>query len=525
MKGYSRKAVAGFLGLILLVGLLMGCAKTPEVPVGEGDKESRFGGTLAIATDAEPAGLDMMVSSATLTWTIAWHMFENLFTLGGNQEVIPMLAEDYTIDEERLVYTMNLRKGVLFHNGKEMKAEDVIASLDRWMETASTGKSTGKNIKSITALDDYKIEITLNSPDSVFLTAIAIPNQGAIIIPKELAEQAGAEPMKEFVGTGPFEFVEWKPNQHIRLKRFEDYQPRNEAANGYGGEKIAYVDELYYTPVPDATVQAAGVQTGQFDYAYAVSSDDYDMLKETPGVQTVVSDPRAWLAFILNTKEGVLANVKVRQALLAALDMEDILLASRGHRDIWRMDPSLNQKETVWWSDKGKELYNQGDIERAKALLKEAGYNGEPIRWMASYEGYYNAALTAKSQLEAAGFVIDLQKYETSTENARRKEPALWDASVTGYTMRPDPVLNTFMSSSVPGWWENERVEKLLEQMRLEIDFDKRFEMWEEIQEIFYEEVPYVKIGDYATLRLLSERVRNFQRAPEIFFWNVWVEE
>jgi peptide/nickel transport system substrate-binding protein len=527
MKGPWTKTIAWFVCFVVFVTLPVGCTKAPveEIKPDQANGGPQFGGTLSIATDAEPAGLDMMVSSATLTWTIAWHMFENLFTLGSKQEVIPMLAENYTLDDAGLVYTIRLRQDVVFHGGKKMTAEDVIASLTRWLEVSSTGKSTGENLNDIKALNDYEVQITLNKPDSVFLASLAIPSQGAIIIPKELAEKAGNEPMKEFIGTGPFEFIEWKPNQHIRLKRFDDYKPRTEPTNGYGGEKIAYVDELYYTPVPDATVQATGVETGQFDYAYAASSDDYDLFKETPGLQTVVSDPRAWLAFILNTKEGIMANLKVRQAFLAALSMEDILLVSRGHRDIWRMDPSLNQKETIWWSDKGKELYNQGDVDKAKRLLQEAGYDGEPIRWMASYEGYYNAALTAKSQLEEAGFVIDLQKYEPSTESDRRKDPALWDVSVTGYTMRPDPVLNTFMSSSVPGWWENAEVQGLLEDMRREVDFDKRYAMWERIQELFYEEVPYVKVGDYATLRLLSERVQNFKKTPDIFFWNVWLEQ
>ena len=84
------------------------------------------------------------------------------------------------------------------------------------------------------------------------------------------------------------------------------------------------------------------------------------------------------------------------------------------------MDPSLNQKETIWWSDKGKELYNQNNPEKAKELLKEAGYSGETIRWMAGYEGYYNAALVAKSQLEEVGFVIDLQN--TSQLQSRKKK-------------------------------------------------------------------------------------------------------
>lgn len=539
MKFRFKNALVFVLCISLVCSLFFGCAsKKNESPVAEIKTESetttqtatnnetgpKTGGVLKIALDAEPKGLDMMLTTATLTWTIAWHMFENLFSLGEHQEIIPMLAKDYSISEDRLTYNIDLRGGVKFHNGKEMTAEDVVASLNRWGKVASAGKKAFKNVEKLEVTGELQIQIKLNNPDSGLLTALAIPNQGAIIIPKEIAETAGQEPLNEFIGTGPFKFVDWKPNQYLRLQKFEDYCALEGEANGYGGKKVAYVDELYYTPVPDVTVQSAGVETGDFDYAYAVSSDEYERLKETEGVQVIVSEPRAFLAFIMNTKEGIMADVRVRQAFMAALNMEPILEISRGHKDFWRMNPSLMQKETIWASDVGKELYNQSDPEKAKELLKASSYNGETIRWISSYEGYYNAALVAKKQLEEVGFIIDLQKYEPSAEKGIRKDSSKWDVAVTGYTKRPDPTLNSFMNSSNPGWWNNEEVQMLLNKMTQETNFDERFKMWEKIQLIFYEEVPYIKVGDYATLRVLSKDVKNFQSYADIFFWNVWLD-
>ena len=486
--------------------------------------EGKFGGILRIALDAEPGGLDSMLTNATLVWTVSWHMFENLFTFGEKMEVIPMLAEDYTISEDGLRYVVNLRKGVPFHNGKEMTSEDVVASLRRWSEHSSLGKSTFENVASMKTDGQYAVEFVLKRPDAVFLVSLATPGAGAIIVPSEIASEAGERPMRELVGTGPFQFVEWQPNRFIKMKRFDKYSARTDDPNGFGGKKTAYVDELHYSFVADKTVQSVGVEAGDFDYAYAVDSEEYERLKETPGVQAVVSPPRAWLAFILNNKEGILSDVRIRRAMLAALDMEPILLISRGHPDVWRMDPSLHQKETIWWSEKGKDLYNQKNAEKAKALLKEAGYNKQPIRWMASYEGYYNAVLVAKSQLESAGFVINLNRFEPATETSRRRNPELWDASITGFTMRGDPLLNPFFNSSVAGWWVNEEVEQLKNKLAVESNFEKRYAMVERIQELFYEDVPYIKIGDYATLRLLHKRVQNFKNLSDIFFWNVWVE-
>ncbi len=495
----------------------------PTDPVGEG--EPQFGGTLKIAMDGEPATLDMMMTTATVTWTLSWHMFENLFALDEKQDIIPMLAEDVELSEDYREYRITLRQGVKFHNGKEMKAEDVIASLNRWGAVNNTGRGVYENLESIEAVNDYEILVKLSEVDATFMVALAAPNNGAIIIPSEIAEAAGDTHMLEFIGTGPFKFVEWRQNAHIMLERFEDYAALEGEARGYGGNKTAYVDRIQYVPVPDATVQVAAVESGEYHYAYAASSDDYDRLKTLPGVRTVVSEPRAHLAFILNTESGPMSDLKTRQAFQAALKMDDISLVSRGDEAIWRLNPSLMQKETIWYSEVGAEYYDQNDTEKAKQLLEESSYNGETIRWIASWEGYYNAALVAKPQLEAAGFVIDVQRYEVGTESSMRQDPSQWDAAVTGYTNRPDPTLVPYLNSSSPGWWDNPEKEELLENMIRETDFDKRFEMWERIQELYYEDAAYIKICDYSTLRVMSDKLMNFQPSTDIFFWNVWLDE
>jgi peptide/nickel transport system substrate-binding protein len=483
------------------------------------------GGVLKIALDAEPSGLDSMVSSATLTWTVAWHMHETLFTTGEKGEIIPLLASGYQVSEDGLTYTVSLRKDVRFHNGKDMTVGDVLASLDRWFRVSSTGKRMNKNLEALTSDKPFELTFKLKEPDAVFIPSLSLPGGGAIVMPADIAEKAGDKPVTEYVGTGPYKFLEWKPNRHLRFVRFEEYRSNGDKINGYGGKKHAYVDELFYLFVPDKTVEAAGVEAGDFDYAYAVNTDEYERLLDTPGVQVIASEPRAWLVFPLNNKEGLCSDKRIRQAIQAALDMEPILLASRGHQDFWRMDPSLNQKETIWWSDKGKDLYNERNREKARKLLQEAGYDGTPLRFMASYEGYYNAALVAKSQLEAVGMKVDLQKFEPATESSRRKDPKVWDATVTGFTKKVDPSLNSFLRDNYPGWWSNPEVDKLKKDLARETAFEKRYAIMDRIQEIFYEDVPYIKIGDYATMRVLSDRVKGFTNKTDVFFWNVWLEK
>ncbi len=280
---------------------------------------------------------------------------------------------------------------------------------------------------------------------------------------------------------------------------------------------------LVFNFIADASVRIAGVEGGDYHFADFVPVDEYDRLKEMPNMDAVPSQPRGWFSVVFNKQEGVMAEQKIRQAFLAALNMEPIMDAGYGHRDFWRLDPSIMFKEQIWWSDAGAEYYNQNDPDRARQLLEEAGYNGEPIRWMTG-PLEYNFSLAAQNQLEAVGFNIELERMEWATLTDRRGNPELWDAFSTGFTFRADPTMMVVMRPTYAGWWENEEVQELLAEMSVEEEFEIRYELWERAQEIFYEDVPTVKIGDYSNLRILRDNVKGFQHMNEIFFWNVWLE-
>jgi peptide/nickel transport system substrate-binding protein len=137
----------------------------------------------------------------------------------------------------------------------------------------------------------------------------------------------------------------------------------------------------------------------------------------------------------------------------------------------------------------------------------------------------YNFSLAAANQLEAAGFNIELERMEWATLTDRRSNPEIWDAFSTGFTFRADPTMMAVVRPTYAGWWENEELQSLLDQIALEEDFEVRYDLWEQVQLLFYEEVPTVKIGDYSNLRILRDNVNGFTNLNEIFFWNVWLAE
>lgn len=486
--------------------------------------QPRRGGTLRVAMIGEPPTLDLHWSSATIIYEITGHIYETLFTTDAKYETIPHLAEGYEALDGLKRYVIRLRKGVKFHNGKEMTSADVVASLRRWAKRG-TGKAVFKTVEAVEAKDPYTVEIRLKAPSAVLTTALAQMPNGSAIYPKEVVEAAGDGQIKEYIGTGPFKFVEHKPDQYVRLARFEGYTPRAEAPNGYGGRRTAYVDELWFIPVPDIAIREAGVRTGEYHYAQQLKPDAYERLRALPDVEPVVVKPYGWATSILNAKQGVMTNKKLRQAFQARLDMEPMMQAAMGHRDFYRLDPGLFFPEQAYHSTAGAHLYNQRNKEKARRLLKESGYKGEPIRWIVTkeYEYHYKPALVSESQLEEVGFNIDLQVMDWATVVQRRVKPELWDVFSTGMSFAAEPTTAAQLLCEYPGWWCNPAKEALMQDLARESETKKRRAIVDKIQALFYEDAARMRLGDYFRMDLHRKEVRGYEPGPRMHFWNVWL--
>src|SRR5437870_2003471 len=218
----TRKYV--LLALAALV-LIAGNALTAEA--------QKKGGILKVGNLGEPPSLDAHWTTASITETLTNHIYEGLYSLDSSNRPIPMLAESHTVSKYGLVYTFKLRQGVKFHNGKEMTSEDVVASLARWGKQSIYGKALFAQVADCKALDKYTVEMKLKEKSAIVLISLAVPNNFGAIYPKEVAEKFAPEvKATEFVGTGPFKLAEWKPDQYIRMVRFDEYKPRNEKPNG-----------------------------------------------------------------------------------------------------------------------------------------------------------------------------------------------------------------------------------------------------------------------------------------------------
>ena len=486
--------------------------------LGQAGDAPRQGGTLRVATNV-PSTLDALWT--TVTGPLAGHYLEGLYSMGQDYGPTPMLAAGHTVSDDGLVYTFTLRRGVLFHHGKELTAADAVASLQRWGKLHSFGKDFFTRVAAVTPLDKYTLQIRLHAPTVLVLPALL---NGAFIYPKDVLDEVGDSEVKRPIGTGPFRVAEYHPGDSLTLVRFAQYQARPEPPNGYGGGKTAWVDTLRFIFLPDAARPAA-IASGEVDVMDGPPYY-YDQLTTYPDLTVHIIEAFFELVTILNKKQGVFTNVQMRQAVLAALDMDALLSAAGRNPKLNHVDASLEPRVSPWWTDVGRERYNQPDRARVRRLLQEAGYQGQPMRYMATRDARLPPIV--KQQLENAGFTVDLQVMEEGTMSQRIPNPDLWDAYTTIFAFRVDPILHPRLrcDSPVGGWNCDPDFAQLVHAMETERQFEKRYRLWQDIQRLFWERVPYIHYGHASRFVAMRKHVhgRPFDM-PNPYFWNVWVEK
>jgi peptide/nickel transport system substrate-binding protein len=516
----------GRLGVLALAALaLLAPAAWSQAP--------KKGGVLRVGILGEPPALDAHWSTTALVETLTNHVYEGLYTLDQDNRPIPMLAESLpAVSRDGLVYTVKLRQGIRFHNGKELTSEDVVASLKRWGQQANQGKVLFKQVADVRAADRHTVELRLTERSPITVLALAIPNNFAAIYPKEIAEKfPPAQKVTEYVGTGPFRVAEWKPDQHIRMVRFDDYRARGEKPNGYGGAKVVHVDEVRWIPVPDVATRAAQIETGELDFADDLSLDQYDRLARSPTARPLVAKPYFWLIAVFNKKEGLMTSQKLRQAWQAAVDIEPIMKAvAAGKPEFYRLDSSLMFQEVPEWHTRLPGLpYNERNVEKAKRLMTEAGYKGEPIRFLTTkeYKWMYDFAVVLKQQMEDIGFVVDLQVVDWATLSTRRFNPKEYEVFTTGIGLgaQLDPMFQAILSCTWAGWTCDEEIQKVGQELAREADPKRRRALWEQQTRLWYERVPSLRLGDLHGLRAVQKAVKGLNESTERpRFHNVWLE-
>ncbi|MBR7552530.1 ABC transporter substrate-binding protein [Allobacillus sp. GCM10007491] len=487
--------------------------------------ESDGGSTeLTLAYDTIPPSLDPHMSTATGTTDFALQIYETLFSIDSDYVAQPMLAASSEMSDDNQTLTIELREGVMFHNGEEMTAEDVVASMNRWKEISTKGQA---NLSDATfeANGDYEVVLKMNKPEPLIVNILAHPEQAPAIMPKEVIDNATAEGVSEYVGTGPFKVEEYVDTQSLHLKKFEDYSALDSESDGLVGNKTAKVDEILIDIVTDETIRFSGLQTGEYDIATRLSYDNVDQLQSEEGLKEF-AEAFGFQGMFFNKANGFFTDNKARKAVNAALNMDDILTAAYVSPDYYSADNSLvNSDQALWHSDAGSDQYNQDNPEKAKELLDEAGYGGEEIVILATreYPTHYQAAIVIQSQLEDLGMNVSLEVYDWATLLEHRENPESWDIFVSGFNFDPDPANAVYLHSEneYAGWNESDEIDRLVEEINQSESQDEATELFHELQEEVWDYLPFILFGHHKPLHGLQSNVEGFDINFSMVLWNL----
>lgn len=507
--------------------------ETPETPettqetTQETEQESssdEYKDELHIAFNAQPSTLDAPITSAGAARTISRGIYESLMALNTDYKAVPELAESMEVNEDSTEFTFKLRQGVKFHNGEEMKANDVVASMNRWIENYGNAKAiVGDSI--FEEVDEYTVKISLGSPAISFPEVIAGAKQIAAIMPASVIATATESGLTEFISTGPYKFAEWKQDQYILLEKYEDYISYGDTSSGFSGKKEALTDKVYFDIVTDAATRLSGLQTGEYDVATALSIDNYEMIEADPST-LAQKELSAAITVVFNKAEGLSSNEKFRQAINAGLDLDAVLKGALSSEDFYRLDSGyLFQEQSSWYSDAGKELYNQKDIEKAKELLQEAGYNGEEFRLMVSqeYPEFYNTGLVMENQLSEMGINVKLDVVDWPSQQELMTDPTQYDAFVTSFSMVSVPTELLYLSEDWAGWTTDEKIGELVSAINTAPTQSEAYGYWDELQGYVWESLPVLKVGDQYSFSAQSEKLEDMEYFMGPLVWNVKV--
>ncbi|MFO7547197.1 MAG: ABC transporter substrate-binding protein [Trueperaceae bacterium] len=474
---------------------------------------------LRIAYLAGPPTLDPHLSTTRATADIAINVFETLVGYGEDFSPQPQLATSWDISEDGLSYTFHLRQGVNFHDGSAMTSEDVVASIDRVREKGAY-RARFADVTDVSAVDDATVQMTLAAPNAALLIALADPL--IAIIPAEVADKDELT-NEDLIGTGPFRFVEWLPDQHVRLARFDGYVQHEGTVGGNTGPREVHFDEVLFVPVPEEGARSAGLETGEYHIVDGLPYGAGRRLMESPDVQVLqfVQYMKPFI-YINQKSDRPTGDINIRRAIQAALNHDEIMaVASEGYGTV---DPSIGFG--VWSTDAGSEFYDIRDPELARQYLAAAGYDGTPIVLVTNtdYDVMYRSALMIERQLEQVGFEVEVQVYDWAGSRAVR-DTFEYDLFISGHLLQVDPSVIEFhlLPETSPFAYDDPVAADLLRQGRTTTDLAKRQEIYAELQRRVFEQVAWIKLFDQNTFQGVRGDVEGYTPWPYIRAWNVTI--
>lgn len=482
--------------------------------------------------------LDPVASTAQVSRTHGYLVFDTLYGMDTRQQIHPQMVDRHSTSADGLQWDLVLRDGLTWHDDEKVTARDCVASILRWSKRDAAGQTLMNMTDELSAVDDRTIRFRLKQPFPFLPYVLGkVASPVCFMMPERIANTDPFAQISEIIGSGPYRYVadERLPGARNVYQRFEGYKPREDGvADWTSGPKIAHFDRVEWTTMPDAATGTAAMQAGEQDWQDTMPHDLLPMVEMFPDLRTMVLDDLGFTcAMRVNHLQAPFNNPDVRRALMGAIDQEAFMTAVVGNNPDYMHSPlGYFTPGTPFASEAGLDVFRgPRDYDAVKAALKTAGYNGEKVVLLVPADSLAQKPLgdIAFDVMQKAGMNVEYAAMDFASVLKRRTSKDAVDAGgwsafvgnwqgidwlspLTHHTLRGD--------GAFPGWYQGPEMETLFTQWVGSTDPAEQTALAGKMQQQAFNDVPYYPIGQYKQPTLYRSDLEGILKGTAVF-WNV----
>lgn len=482
--------------------------------------------------------LDPIITTAYTVRNFGYMVYDTLLAVDGDGKIQPQMLEKWTVSDEGKTYTFQLRDGLKWHDGKDVTTEDIVASIKRWSALDKAGQIMNGLLDEMAVVDAKQFTMKFKESTDIALRAMAKPSAvPALMMPKRLAETPTNEQIREVVGSGPFKFAadQYRPGVQAVFEKNTDYVPRSEPASGLAGGKVVNVDAVKWVSMPDSMTAVNALINGEIDFIEQTAHDMLPLLENKDGIELKVLPLQgAQTEMRFNFIHPPFDNKLLRQAAMLAVNQESVLQAQIGNPKYYQTCGAVFGCSSPYASDAKADVVINAQVDKAKALLKEANYDGTPVVILHPTDMQTVAPVipVLAQALRNVGFKVDMQSMDWQTVVNRRASRDLpskggWNIFSTFTVMADirDPL--SFMGVAANGkdaWFGWPDIPAIEERRAKFARTDNEAELKQlanEINDLVIDEGVIVPLGEFSVVATMSSKLTGLVEAPVPVFWNL----
>jgi peptide/nickel transport system substrate-binding protein len=500
--------------------------------------------TARMAADGDLKILDPIWTTQFLTVGHGYMIYDVPYAYDEAGTARPQMILEDQVGADGLTWTFTLRPGLKFTDGTPVTAKDVAASIQRWGARATAGRLIMSLSTGFEVVDDRRFVIRFKEKIGPLRELMSNPINPLFVMREADARTDPNTQVTTTVGSGPFRFIreEWVPGAKVVYTKNPGYVPRSEAPSGMAGGKIAKLDRVEWMYLPDPTTAVQALIRSEIDIFENPPADLVPVMQKAGGIDVKMLS-RTGNQMLMRPNHAIppFNNVKVRQALLHAVDQEAYLAAAIGSKEFgqvcWAVFMCNTPLESTGGVGEWADTKRPDRKAKARALLAEGGYKGEPVVLFKVTDSPILSALSEVTAqlLTEVGFVIDMQSVDSSTFVTRRvvkdapaQNRAGWHLA-TSWAAGPvsgDPLSNNYIPTPCQGpgffgWPCDEKLEAMRRRFVTASTTEERKKLADEFQAAMYEVVPYIPLGQFRTPSAFRSTISGVLPGPRLVVWNI----